>query len=58
VAIFTSREMFKVQSHEVIPYPGTTMDRNLLIVHVGDLADSFKLSQTTFDNFRLFMEIL
>ncbi|CAF4324743.1 unnamed protein product [Rotaria sp. Silwood2] len=34
VAILTRRDTLKVQSHEVIPYPGTQMDRNLLIVHV------------------------
>ncbi|CAF4746129.1 unnamed protein product [Rotaria sp. Silwood1] len=34
VAILTRRDILKVQSHEVIPYPGTQMDRNLLIVHV------------------------
>jgi hypothetical protein len=51
VAIFTRREIFKVQGHEVIPYLGTTMGRNLLIVHVSDLPDSFAVSSKTFDKF-------
>ncbi|CAF1103478.1 unnamed protein product [Adineta steineri] len=33
VVILTRRELFKVQNFEIIPYPGTNMGRNLLIVH-------------------------
>jgi hypothetical protein len=49
VAIFTRREIFKVQGHEVIPYPGTKMGRNLLIVHVSHLPDCFAVSRKNFD---------
>ncbi|CAF1426952.1 unnamed protein product [Adineta steineri] len=33
VVILTRRELFKVQNFEIIPYPGTNIGRNLLIVH-------------------------
>ncbi len=42
MAIVTRREVLKVQAYEVIPYPWTTMDRNLLIVHVSSSSTSFK----------------
>ena len=45
VAIFTQREMLKVQGHEIIPYPNTKMDRNLLVVHVSQLLNFFKFSE-------------
>jgi hypothetical protein len=41
VAIFTRRETLKVQDYEVVPYPSTEMNRNLLIVHVSHLFDPF-----------------
>jgi hypothetical protein len=34
VVILIRREMFKVHGSEIIAYPGTAMNRNLLIVHV------------------------
>ncbi|CAF4593928.1 unnamed protein product [Rotaria sp. Silwood2] len=34
VVILTRRELLKVQNIEIIKYPGTNMERNLLIVHV------------------------
>ncbi|CAF1472460.1 unnamed protein product [Rotaria sp. Silwood1] len=33
VVILTRRELFKVQNIEIIKYPGTNMERNLLIAH-------------------------
>ncbi|CAF1431338.1 unnamed protein product [Adineta steineri] len=33
VVILTRRELFKVYNFEIIPYPGTNMGRNLLIVY-------------------------
>ncbi len=47
VAIFTRHEVFKVQGQEVIPYPSIKMARNLLIVHVSHLSDSFESNETT-----------
>jgi hypothetical protein len=35
VVILTRREFFTVQNFEIITYPGTNMERNLLIVHVN-----------------------
>jgi len=43
VVILTRREMFTVQGFEIIAYPGTNMDRNLLIVHV-DLYSSIQIN--------------
>jgi len=34
VVILTRREYFHVKKFEIIPYPGTNMERNLLIIHV------------------------
>ncbi len=34
VAILTRRDMFQVNHVEIVKYPGTGMDRNLLIVQV------------------------
>lgn len=35
VIILTRRDLFQVQNVEIIPYPGTNMERNLLVVHVN-----------------------
>ena len=35
VVILTRRDLFQVQSIEIIPYPGTKMERNLLVIHVN-----------------------
>ena len=32
--ILIRRELFQVHNSEIITYPGTNMERNLLIVHV------------------------
>jgi hypothetical protein len=34
VVILTRRELLQVNGFEIIAYPSTTMNRNLLIVHV------------------------
>jgi hypothetical protein len=39
--MLTRRDVLKVDGVEVVPYPSTTMDRNLLIVHVRVVIDSF-----------------
>ena len=35
VVILTRRGLFKIHGFEIIPYPGTMMNRNLVIVHVN-----------------------
>ena len=35
VVILTRRDLIQVQTSEIIPYPRTNMERNLLIVHVN-----------------------
>jgi hypothetical protein len=42
VIILTRRDLFQVQNFEMIPYSGTNMNRNLLIVHVNLSSYSFE----------------